>query len=84
MSNLCYGTIYQALESIGVTVTIEIINESKRVRIHARLHKQKEFLLAMEWSTDFTDQEILNDSNLKYELSHMYDVRPISGYCIST
>lgn len=49
-------------------LTIEIVTEdtAKSVIIRSTIHMVKEKKITMSWSTDFTDQDILND---KYVLN---------------
>lgn len=44
-----------------VTIEIVTIDESKFVIIRSKIHMVKEKKITMSWSTDFTDQAILND-----------------------
>lgn len=44
-----------------VAIEIVTIDESKFVIIRSKIHMVKEKKITMSWSTDFTDQAILND-----------------------
>jgi hypothetical protein len=44
-----------------VTIEIVTVDESKFVIIRSKIHMVKEKKITMSWSTDFTDQVILND-----------------------
>lgn len=44
-----------------LTIEIVTIDESKFVIIRSKIHMVKEKKITMSWSTDFTDQAILND-----------------------
>lgn len=44
-----------------LTIEIVTIDESKFVIIRSKIHMVKEKKITMSWSTDFTDQDILND-----------------------
>ena len=44
-----------------LTIEIVTIDESKFVIIRSKIHMVKEKKITMSWSTDFTDQVILND-----------------------
>ena len=58
-------TIYKTLAGYElpdwVTIDIVTIDESKFVIIRSKIHMVKEKKITMSWSTDFTDQAILND-----------------------
>ena len=58
-------TIYKTLAGYElpdwVTIEIVTIDESKFVIIRSKIHMVKEKKITMSWSTDFTDQVILND-----------------------
>jgi hypothetical protein len=44
-----------------VTIEIVTVDESKFVIVRSKIHMVKEKKITMSWSTDFTDQVILND-----------------------
>ena len=44
-----------------LTIEIVTVDESKFVIIRSKIHMVKEKKITMSWSTDFTDQVILND-----------------------
>lgn len=44
-----------------LTIEIVTVDESKFVIIRSKIHMVKEKKITMSWSTDFTDQAILND-----------------------
>lgn len=58
-------TIYKTLAGYELPdwLTIEIVTEdtTKSVIIRSRIHMVKEKKITMSWSTNFTDQVILND-----------------------
>ncbi len=58
-------TIYKTLAGYElpdwVTIEIVTVDESKFVIIRSKIHMVKEKKITMSWSTDFTDQVILND-----------------------
>ena len=58
-------TIYKTLAGYELpdwlTIEIVTIDESKFVIIRSKIHMVKEKKITMSWSTDFTDQVILND-----------------------
>mgnify|MGYP005614754135 CR=1 FL=1 len=58
-------TIYKTLAGYELpdwlTIEIVTVDESKFVIIRSKIHMVKEKKITMSWSTDFTDQVILND-----------------------
>lgn len=58
-------TIYKTLAGYELpdwlTIEIATIDESKFVIVRSKIHMVKEKKITMSWSTDFTDQVILND-----------------------
>ena len=58
-------TIYKTLAGYELpdwlTIEIVTVDESKFVIIRSKIHMVKEKKVTMSWSTDFTDQAILND-----------------------
>jgi hypothetical protein len=58
-------TIYKTLAGYElpdwVTIEIVTVDESKFVIVRSKIHMVKEKKITMSWSTDFTDQVILND-----------------------
>ena len=58
-------TIYKTLAGYELpdwlTIEIVTVEESKFVIIRSKIHMVKEKKITMSWSTDFTDQAILND-----------------------
>ena len=58
-------TIYKTLAGYELPdwLTIEIVTEdtTKSVIVRSKIHMVKEKKITMSWSTDFTDQAILND-----------------------
>ena len=44
-----------------LTIEIATVDESKFVIVRSKIHMVKEKKITMSWSTDFTDQVILND-----------------------
>jgi len=58
-------TIYKTLAGYELpdwlTIEIATVDESKFVIVRSKIHMVKEKKITMSWSTDFTDQAILND-----------------------
>lgn len=58
-------TIYKTLAGYELpdwlTIEIVTVDESKFVIIRSKIHMVKEKKITMPWSTDFTDQAVLND-----------------------
>jgi len=58
-------TVYKTLAGYELpdwlTIEIVTVDESKFVIIRSKIHMVKEKKITMSWSTDFTDQAILND-----------------------
>ena len=58
-------TIYKTLAGYELpdwlTIEIATVDESKFVIVRSKIHMVKEKKITMSWSTDFTDQVILND-----------------------
>ena len=58
-------TVYKTLAGYELpdwlTIEIVTVDESKFVIIRSKIHMVKEKKITMSWSTDFTDQVILND-----------------------
>jgi len=84
MATICYPTFYTALESAGVTVNVILKDTTTwQVEVLTTYHVNKQFILSMQFSTDFTPSEVLNDKSVKLKLSKMFSVRPFEGFCIS-
>jgi len=58
-------TVYKTLAGYELPdwLTIQIVtkDKSKYVIVKSKIHMVKEKKITMSWSTDFTDQDILND-----------------------
>lgn len=58
-------TVYKTLAGYVLPdwLTIQIVtkDKSKYVIVKSKIHMVKEKKITMSWSTDFTDQDILND-----------------------
>ena len=46
-------------------LTIEELEGSKRLTVHSRIHVNKSVVMNPEYSTDFTDREIVKDLSAK-------------------
>lgn len=61
-------TIYKTLAGYELpdwlTIEITTVDESKFVIVRSKINMVKEKKITMSWSTDFTDQVILNDTML--------------------
>ena len=82
MAKLIYEDIYSLLESIKVTVTVITENDSKFVQVDSPLYKNKQYRLPVEYSTEYTDYDILNSKYVINLLTSKYGIYHTSGFAI--
>lgn len=46
------------------SIRIEVVKDSKVVTFCSKIHRNKEVQIPFSWSLEFTDEQILNDSDL--------------------
>ena len=81
MSKICHATFYDALASIGVTVSVVQKNEgTKGVHVLSPMYVEKEHTLVHSFSNEFTDYEVLHACNVLLTLKQMYGVRQCTGF----
>lgn len=79
---MVYPTIEEALKSLRITISIEQEGDSKRVIIHSPLHIKKEHTLKVEFSADFSREDILTSPYVVNELVDMYGIKGVTGFTL--
>lgn len=82
MAKLVYEDIYSLLESIKVTVTVITENDSKFIQVDSPLFKIKQYRLPLEYSSEYSDYDILNSKGVIGLLSSKYGIYHTSGFTI--
>lgn len=80
MATLVYEDFYSLLEALKVTVTVFTENDSKFVQVDSPLYKNKQYRLPLEYSTEYSDYDILNSKNVINLLSSKYGIYHTSGF----
>lgn len=81
MSKVIHDSLIGALTAIGVSLRVHNDGESKHLYADARFHKRKTVHLG-EFSTDFTDAEIVRNEQVQRTLANLYGIAKVSGWCV--
>lgn len=76
-----HGSFLGALAAIGVSLRVHNDGESKHLYADARLHTNKTVHLG-EFSTEFSDAEIICNEKVQGTLADMYGIAKVSGWCV--
>lgn len=58
-----------------LSIEIREENGSKHVYVHSKIHVNKERKISYSYSTDFTNEQILNDPQLFQTIANMYGLK---------